>query len=147
MFFFFNQKYCSRTQVASSSPSPKGRGVICVIPLVISKCLRSLLLNYLSKLYYSSELFPALPLSLRRGGRGVRFFLVQRKREDVKSSFTSSLLGYILFSVPYCQLLTTCISTRILLYLPPPCMGGGVRATFYITVLHRLDECCAYYSC
>ena len=87
-------------------------------PLVIRKCLRSLLLNYLSKLYYSSELFPALPLSLRRGGWGVRLFFIC-KREDVKSSFTSSLLGYILFSVPFFQLPTTCISTRILLYLPP----------------------------
>ena len=28
----------------------------------------------------------------------------KRKREDVKLSFTSSLLGYILFSVPYFQL-------------------------------------------
>ena len=129
-----------------------------MIPLVIRKCLRSLLLNYLSKRYYSSELFPALPLSLRRGGRGVRLegvggvrlFLVQRKREDVKSSFTSSLLGYILFSVPYFQLPTTCISTRILLCLLPSLRGkesGRVCwATFYITVLHRLDECCTLHA-
>ena len=107
-----------------------------MIPLVIRKCLRSLLLNYLSKLYYSSEQFPALPLSLRRGGWGVRLFLVQRKREDVKSSFTSSLLGYILFSVPYFQLPTTCISTRILLCLLPSLrgkeLGRGCWVTFYL---------------
>ena len=55
-----------------------------MIPLVIRKCLRSLLLNYLSKLYYSSELFPALPLSLRRGGRGVRlFFYMQKGRRKI----------------------------------------------------------------
>ncbi|WP_287367771.1 hypothetical protein, partial [Prevotella sp.] len=60
------------------------------------------------------------------GGWGVRLFLVQRKREDVKSSFTSSLLGYILFSVP---LLSAphyvYIHRDILVSVPPPCMGGG----------------------
>jgi len=70
-----------------------------VIPLVVHKCFCSSLLDYLSKLYYSSELFPALPLSAGEG-LGVRLFFYYAKREDVKSSFTSSLLGYILFSVP-----------------------------------------------
>ena len=40
------------------------------------------------------------PPLCRRGGRGVRLFFYYAKREDVKSSFTSSLLGYILFLVP-----------------------------------------------
>ena len=125
-----------------------------MIPLVIRKCLRSLLLNYLSKLYYSSELFPALPLSLRRGGRGVRLegvggvrlFLVQRKREDVKSSFTSSLLGYILFLVPllstphYLHIHKDIVVSAPLLRGKE--LGRVCWATFYITVLHRLDGCC-----
>ena len=125
MFFFFNQKYCSRTQGASSSPSPlplpKGRGVICVIPLVIRKCLRSLLLNYLSKLYYSSELFPALPLSLRRGGRGVRLFFSPKKkgrRKIIFYIFPFGLYSFLspLLSVPH----YVYIHRDILVSVPPP---------------------------
>ena len=40
------------------------------------------------------------PPLCRRGGRGVRLFFYYAKREDVKSSFTSSLFTYILFLVP-----------------------------------------------
>ena len=98
-----------------------------MIPLVIRKCLRSLLLNYLSKLYYSSELFPALPLSLRRGGWGVRLFFSPKKKGRRKIIFyifpfyLYSFLSPPSFSSPlraypqgYC-----CICS-------PPCMGGGV---------------------
>jgi len=46
------------------------RGVITVIPLVVHKCFCSSLLDYLSELYYLSELFPALPLSAGEGVGG-----------------------------------------------------------------------------
>ena len=38
--------------------------------------------------------------SLQERGLGVRLFFYYAKREDVKSSFTSSLFTYILFLVP-----------------------------------------------
>jgi len=52
----------------------------------------------ISTYHYSNELFPALPLSAGEGAGGVRLFFIC-KREDVKSSFTSSLFAYNLFSV------------------------------------------------
>ena len=42
--------------------------------------------------------------SLQERGLGGEAFFYYAKREDVKSSFTSSLFTYILFLVPYCQL-------------------------------------------
>ena len=95
MFFFFNQKYCSRTQVASPpTPLRKERGVITVIPLVVRRYFHLSLLK---------RTVSSTPPLCRRGGWGVRLFSLC-KREDVKSSFTSSLFTYILFLVP---LLTT----------------------------------------
>ena len=125
MFFFFNQKYCSRTQVASPpTPLRKERGVITVIPLVVRRYFHTLLLK---------QTVSCTPPLCRRGGRGVRLFFYYAKREDVKSSFTSSLLGYILFSVPFFQLPTTCISTRILLYLLPSLHGKDPGRVCWVT--------------
>ena len=69
MFFFFNQKYCSRTQAASPpTPLRMERGVITVIPLVVRRYFRSSLLDYLSKL------FPTLPSPFGEGLGGEAFF-------------------------------------------------------------------------
>ena len=92
MFFFFNQKYCSRTQVASPpTPLRKERGVITVIPLVVRRYFHLLLLK---------QTVSCTPPLCRRGGWGGEAFFYYAKREDVKSSFTSSLFTYILFLVP-----------------------------------------------
>ena len=95
MFFFFNQKYCSRTQGDTSGPSPlplpqrEGsdmRDAPCgsqIFPLIITQ----------------ANCFLHSPSLQERGLGGEAFFLLC-KREDVKSSFTSSLFTYILFLVP-----------------------------------------------
>ena len=150
MFFFFNQKYCSRTQVASSSPSPlplpqrEGsdmRDTPCgsqIFPLIITWLLKQTVLLKRTVSY--------TPLSAGEGLEGEAFFLC--KREDVKSSFTSSLFTYILFLVP---LLSTPHYVHIhkdIVVSAPPLRGEeelkrASWATFYITVLHKLDE---YYT-
>ena len=72
----------------------EAKGVKCVIPIVVHRYLHLSLLK---------RTVSSTPPLYRRGGWGVRLFFIC-KREDVKSSFTSSLFTYILFLVP---LLTT----------------------------------------
>jgi len=85
-----------------------------VIPLVVHRFFRSLLLK---------RTVSYTPPLCRRGGRGVRLFFYYAKREDVKSSFTSSLFTYILFLVP---LLSTPHYIHIhkdIVVSAPPCVG------------------------
>ena len=76
---------------------------------------------------------------------------INRKREDVKSSFTSSLFPYNLFSVSLLSALHYVYIHREIVVsapsLPGRRLGRANWVTFYLTVLHRLDGCCAYYSC
>jgi hypothetical protein len=58
-------------------PSPKGRGVKCEIPFVsLEKTDKFTQANKLSFSLSSSELFPALPLSVGEGVGGVRLFFL-----------------------------------------------------------------------
>ena len=177
MFFFFNQKYCSRTQVASPpTPLRKERGVITVIPLVVRryfhtlllkqtvsytpplcrrggrggeakgvKCVIPLVVRRYFHLLLLKRTVSCTPPLCRRGGWGVRLFFIC-KREDVKSSFTSSLFTYILFLVP---LLTTPhyvhIHKDIVVSAPLPAWEGSGKSLLgdlLFTVQCRLVGCC-----
>ena len=115
-----------------------------MIPLVIRKCLRSLLLNYLSKLYYSSEQFPALPLSLRRGGRGA-FFSPKKKgrRKIIFYIFPFGLYSFLcpLLSAPH----YVHIHKDIVVSAPLPAwegVGKRLLGDLLFTDQYRLDGCC-----
>ena len=92
MFFFFNQKYCSRTQVASPpTPLRKERGVITVIPLVVRRYFHTLLLK---------QTVSCTPPLCRRGGRGGEAFLLLCKKGRRKIIFYIFPFGLYSFLSP-----------------------------------------------
>ena len=108
-------------------PSPKGRGVICVMPLVVHKCLRPPLLDYLSKLYYSSELFPALPLSAGEGAGGEAFFYIMQKGRRKIIFYIFPFYLYSFLSPPSSSSPLRAYPQGYCCICSPPCMGRGVR--------------------
>ena len=137
----------------ASPPTPlrMERGVITVIPLVVHKCFCSSLLDYLSKLYYSSKLYPALPLSAGEGVGGVRLFFTPKKKGRRKIIFYIFPFGLYSFLSPqlstprYVHIHKDIVVSASSLHGKES--GRVCWVTLFITVLHRLDECCAYYSC
>ena len=146
MFFFFNQKYCSRTQGDTSSPSPlplpqrEGsdmRDTPCgsqIFPLIITQANCFLHSSSLQERGQGGEAFLLL---CKKGRRKIIFYIFPFGLYSFLSppSFNSPLPAY---PQGYC-----CICS------PPAWEGVGKRllGDLLFTVPHRLDECCAYYSC
>ena len=147
MFFFFNQKYCSRTQGDTSSPSPlplpqrEGsdmRDTPCgsqIFPLIITQANCFLHSSSLQERGQGGEAFLLL---CKKGRRKIIFYIFPFYLYSFLSppSFNSPLHTY---PQGYCCI---CPSLR-----GEEELERASWVTLYITVLHRLDGCYAYYSC